>query len=126
MILQAFGQIENPLTIINPSSNYGALQAPSGNGGLVGFISNGIKLFIVAAGLYVLFNLLTAGLDFVTSEGDPKGAESAKAKIMNSLIGIVVIAGAFIATAIIGQILFGKYDAILNPTIYGPDINNGS
>lgn len=120
MIFQAFGAIDNPLVQINGNS-YGDLTGQGGvGGGLVGFISNGIRLFIVAAGLYVLFNLLTAGLDYITSEGDPKGAESAKSKIMNSLVGIVIIAGAFAGTAIASKILFGSYSTILNPTIYGP------
>ena len=118
MFLQAlFGEIGNPLKTLNDQGYEGLQQ-----GGLIAFANNLIKLIIVVAGIYAFINLLTAGFDHIASEGDPKRAEAAKAKILNSLIGIVIMVASFALTAVISKIFFGSYDAILNPKIYGPGV----
>lgn len=115
-MLQIFGSIDNPLTTLNQNSAYGDLES----GGLILFISNLVRLIVLVAGLYAFVNILVAGLDYISSEGDPKGAQAAKDKIVNSIIGIAIIAASFSLTAIISKLFFGSYDAILNPVIYGP------
>lgn len=115
-----FGDVTNPLATISPQG-YGDLTGEEGAaGGLVGFISNVVKTITVVAGLYSMFNFIIAGMDYITSQGDPKGAESAKNKITHSIIGIVIVVGTFALTAMASRVLFGRYDAILKPTIYGP------
>jgi len=110
-----FGTIENPLDIISPNSSYGGVQA-----GLPAFLSNIFKTIAVVAGIFALFQLITAGITYIGSQGDPKAVESAQNKIYMSLIGMVIITGSFAIAAIIGKLLFGEYTAILVPSIYGP------
>jgi len=55
-----------------------------------------------------------------SSAGNPEKTSGALARINMSLIGLVIIAGANIIAAIIGQVLFGSWTAIINPQIYGP------
>jgi uncharacterized membrane protein YesL len=43
--------------------------------------------------------------------------ESAWAKIYQTIIGLVFLVGAFLLASIIGLIIFGRADALLNPSI---------
>lgn len=88
--------------------------------GLIPFINALIKLLIVFAGLYALLNLIFAGYQFMSAGGDPKNIEKAWSKIWQSLVGLAIVAGAFLLAAIIGYIIFGNAGAILSPKLYGP------
>ena len=124
MIIQLyglFGSVTEPLCTINPDACYGDLAGTSGTGGgLTGFISNVINIIMIAGGLFALFNFVMAGMEYITSQGDPKGLESAKQKIYMSVIGLAIIAMAYTLTAILSYIFFGNFSAILRPTITGP------
>lgn len=88
--------------------------------GLPQFISNIVKLLIVGAGIYAVFNLITAGYTFMSAGGDPKKIESAWAKIWQTLLGLAVAAGSFVLAAIFGKLIFGDYNALLHLTIFTP------
>jgi len=106
------GQITPPPGI----SKYG--EEPAGLGML---LNNVLRLIIVVAGIFALFNFILAGYSFMSAAGDPKKVELAWAKIWQSMIGLLIIVASFALAALVGQLMFGKYDAILNPVIYGPD-----
>jgi len=74
-------------------------------------------LLIVGAGIYALFNLLTAGYAFMSAGDDSKKVAGAWAKIWQTLLGLAFTAGAFVLAAIFGQLLFGDAKFLLNPTI---------
>jgi hypothetical protein len=109
-----FGQIVPPEPF---ASKYGSLEAK----GLTKFLNNVLRLMVAVAGIYAFLNLIIAGYGFMSAGGDPKAVASAWAKIWKSLIGLLIIAGSFVLAAIFGQLLFGEWDAILQPAIYGPD-----
>jgi hypothetical protein len=88
--------------------------------GLIPFLNAIIKLLIVIAGLYAFLNIILAGYGFLTASDDPKKMTAAWAKIWQSALGLVVIAGSFVLAAILGYLIFGDPAAILRPTIYGP------
>lgn len=88
--------------------------------GLVPFFNALIKLLIIGAGLYALLNLIFAGYQFMSAGGDPKNIEKAWAKIWQTLVGLAIITGAFVLTALISWILFKDPTAILAPKITGP------
>lgn len=106
--MEIFGQIQPPAVIA---------RYP---GGIVTLLSNIVKLLIVVAGLYFLLNLISAGYQFISAGGNPKAIESAWARIWQSLVGLIVIAGSFVLAAIFGYLIFGDATAILKPKIYGP------
>ena len=110
-----FGNIDNPLTKIS-GSGYGDLQS----GGMINFISNVVKTLIISAGIYAFLNLILAGFQYITSNGNAEQTTQAWQKIYLSLIGLAIMVAAFALSAIIGQILFNDPAAILNPKIYGP------
>ena len=72
---------------------------------------------IVGAGIYAVINLVLAGYAFMSAGDDPKKVEGAWKKIWQTMLGLAFAAGAFTLAAIFGRIIFGKWDALLNPTI---------
>lgn len=107
--------IIGPIPLPSPLAAYGQY-----NVGLIKFLNNIVKLLIVFAGLYAFLNLILAGYQFMSAGGDPKSVEKAWAKIWQSLIGLLIIAGSFVLAAIFGWLLFKDAGAILKPKIYGP------
>jgi len=111
--MNRLAQIIGPITDPYP-------LAYSGLGGISVFIGNILKFLIVIAGVYALFNLLTAGYSFMSAGGDPKKIADSWAKIWQTLLGLAVAAGSFVLGAIFGRLLFGDYNAILQLRIFGP------
>jgi len=97
----------------------GTITVPSGIpsqvGGIGSFLTVIIRFFIIIAGLFTLWQFLSGGFTFITSNGDKAKITEATNKITMSLIGLVVIAASFIIIAIASQILFGSFTAILSP-----------
>jgi hypothetical protein len=106
-MLQIFGNIANP-------TNYHS----EGGSGLFTLLSNIFKLAGVIAGIFFIVQVIIAGYEYISSNGDPKKTEAALAKITQSLIGLAIVAGAFVIASVVGSIL--KIN-ILEPTIYGPN-----
>ncbi len=102
--------------IINPPpgvSNFGA-------GGLATFVNVILKILVVGAGLFSLFNFVLAGYDFLSAGNDPKKIEGAWGKIWQTALGLAFAAGAFVLAAIFGKIIFNDYNALLQIKIFGP------
>lgn len=76
-----------------------------------------IRFIVVIAGVFSLWQFLTGGLAFITSSGDKGKLTEAQNKIQMSLIGLVIIAASFIIIAIVSQVLFGSFTAILAPEL---------
>lgn len=104
-----FGNITPP----GPLSRFGTVET----GAVGNFLNLLLKILIVAGGLYALFNLVLAGYAFMSAGEDPKKMEAAWAKIWQTAMGLIFIAGAFVMAAIFGKLIFGDYNAILSPTI---------
>jgi hypothetical protein len=111
-----FGQISPPPHV----SKYGG---GTEGGGLIIFLSNFIKLFMVVAGLFAFLNLIFAGWSYISGGGDPEKISNATKKIYFSLIGLVLVVGSFALAGIFGYLLFGDASAILQPKIYGPGVD---
>lgn len=79
-----------------------------------------LRTLVVIAGLFAVFNIVLAGYGYLSAEGDPKKISDAGSKIYQSIIGLVVAAGSFVLAAVIGQILFGDPDAILQLRYFTP------
>jgi hypothetical protein len=110
-MLQFFGGITPPPGV----SRYGDLYP-----GVGGFISNIIRLLVIVAGLYTFFNLILAGYQFISAGGNPKQVTAAWSQIWQSLVGLIIVAAAFLVAAIIGLVVFQDAGFILKPVIYGP------
>lgn len=111
-MMAIFGKIEPPPGIKKwEGTRSGAIP------GLIPFLSALVKLLIVVGGLYAFFNIIFAGFGFLGAGDDPKKVEAAWAKIWQSLVGLLFIAGAFVLAAIFGYLIFGDPMFILYPKI---------
>lgn len=113
-----FGKIDLPEPL--KGKGYGG-YAETGKG-LIGFMSNILKMATIAAGLFGVINLIIAGYGFLTAGGNPEKLQQASSKIWMSLIGLIIIVSSYTLAAILGWLLFGDATAILKPKIYGPGI----
>jgi hypothetical protein len=107
-----FGQVQPPPGVIKYAG--GTVQ------GVPIFVNILIKTLIVAAGVYALFNIILAGYSFLSAGGDSKRVEAAWARIWQSILGVAFVAGSFAIAAIIGQLVFGDADALLQLQIFTP------
>ncbi|HLL60187.1 MAG TPA: hypothetical protein VK338_00570 [Candidatus Nitrosocosmicus sp.] len=102
-----FGKINNP--------------GVGGNGdaysSLLKFLNLGLNLILIIAGLFTLFNFIIAGFKYMTAGGDSKKVSEAQNKIMFTVIGLGIIVAAPVIAGAIGFVVFGRWDAILNPCI---------
>jgi len=104
----------NPFGNIEPPAALAGQEAGAGIGNLIQKI---IWVLIIGAGVYALFNLVTAGYGFMSAGDDAKKVEGAWAKIYQTMLGLAFSAGAFVLAAIFGQLIFGDWTFILKPTI---------
>ncbi|MEI8067987.1 MAG: hypothetical protein WCG91_03530 [Candidatus Shapirobacteria bacterium] len=106
MIAGIFGTVQNPTKYISVDGS-----------GLFIFINNILKFTAVIAGLFLVFQIITAGYIYISANGDPKKTEQAWAKIWQAILGFIIVAAAFVIAAVIGKITGTNP---LTPTIYGP------
>lgn len=99
-------------TITNPTK-YGSTQGE----GLFKFISVLFQLGGVIAGLFFAFNIISAGYMYLSANGDAKKTEQAWTKIWQSILGMVIVASAFVLTSAIGDLIGIN---VLKPIIKGP------
>lgn len=111
--MNPFGTVEQPPAL----NNFNAVE----DGGLGQLLNLILTLMVVGGGVYALFNFILAGYMFFSAADDPKKAEGAWAKIYQTAIGLLFIAGSLLLAAIFGGLIFGDPGFLLKPTI--PTIN---
>lgn len=104
---------------------WGTVQQPAATakfgsveGGAIGrLLQIFIGLLIAVGAIWALLNLIFAGYQFMSAGDDTKKVAGAWSKIWQTLLGLALVAGAFVLAAIFGQLLFGRADFILSPSI---------
>lgn len=109
--LASFGTIQPPPSITG-------LSTGGPNSGIPNLVSIALKTLIVGAAVYALFNFVLAGYAYISAAGDPKSIQLATAKIWQSIIGLVVAAGAFLIAGVVGQLVFGDPNVILQIQLF--------
>lgn len=108
-MLGIFGNITPPDAINRLES------AGGGNGNGIFVLLNTIfKLAGVVAGIFFVIQIILAGFTWIGASGDEKKTHKAWSTIWQSIVGMVIVASAFVIAGIIGSILNIN---ILNPTI---------
>lgn len=111
--------IRNPFEVLAPTS---PLKNSSGGSGLFMILGAMVQMMIVVAGLYTLWNLIIAGYGFLNAGGEAKYIEKAWAKIWQSLIGLLIVAGSFVLAAIFGYLIFGDASMLISPRVFSPTL----
>lgn len=78
------------------------IKAPADVGGLITLV---VPYIFGIAGFLLLIYMVMGGLQWMTSQGDPKAISSAQAKITNALIGFVIILLSAGIVIILGRVL---------------------
>lgn len=89
-----------------------------GEGGLNNFVSNILAFLGVLGGVIMFINLIVAGWQYLSAQGNPQVILNAGNKILGSLIGLVIIAAAFVIASIIGLVFFGDARFLLSPQFF--------
>jgi len=110
-----FGKIEAPVGVAQYNT------ASGGDIGIILFASRMLQLVTVGAGVYVLINIVLAGISLISGSGKSDSYSKAINQIIQSVIGIGVIVASYTIAALIGLLLFGDPLYILNPKICGPN-----
>lgn len=113
-MLQIIGNIAPPSALTGFAG--GSLE----QGALGVFLNLILRILIFGGSIYALFNLAFAGYAFMSAGDEPKKMAGAWAKIWQTLMGLMFLAGCYVLGAIFGYIIFGNPNAILNPSIPTP------
>ncbi len=68
-------------------------------------VANLVVVAFFAAGLFFLIQVIIGGISWINAGGDPKSLDSARSRITNAVIGLVIVAAAFGITTIILTVL---------------------
>lgn len=112
-----FGEVSPPPGVAEYDK---AALASGADIGLLLFVSNMIKLVTVVAGLFVIFNVVYAGIIYISSMGDSKAHSQVRDQITYSVVGLVIIVASYAIAMLIGLIFFGDATFIISPKICGP------
>lgn len=67
-------------------------------GALIGFLT-------VLGGLWFFIQFIIAGYNWISAGGDKGKVEAAQQKITNSLVGLLIVVGAYVIVGLVGSIL---------------------
>ncbi len=99
---------------INPPPQIANLVSKGGAGGISFFLSLVVQLLYTISALAVLFMVLFGAFQFITSGGEKDAVSKARGRITYAIIGMVLLAVAFLLLRILGQVLhFQFFDGAL-------------
>jgi len=84
------------------------------------FLSSLIKIVNVIAGIWVAFNIVFAGFNYISGQGSADAHKKVRDKITMSFVGLFLLAIAYMAVAVISLLLFGDAGYVLKPDIVTP------
>lgn len=80
-----------------------AIPIPFDNLGEI--VASLLNIAYVAAGVFFLIQVVIGGIQWINAGGDPKNLESARGRITNAVIGLVIVVAAFAITLIFTTLL---------------------
>lgn len=92
-----FGKIQPPDALVPFLKN-----DPTGAGGISKFLSNLVALIYTMGSIGVIFMLVWGSFDWITSGGNKEQLEKARSRIINAIIGIIIMAAVFAILSVLG------------------------
>jgi len=80
------------------------LGAPAQLSELDDVFGNVVFVILALAGIVLFVTFIMGGIKFITAGSDPKAAESAKKTITSAILGMVLLAAAYLILTLIGYI----------------------
>ncbi len=96
-VQDVFGKIEAP-SPIQP------LTKDGGAAGISMFLSNVVTLIYITASIVFVFMVLISAFQWITSAGDKEKVAAARNRLTFAIIGIVILALAFVIIRLVGQV----------------------
>lgn len=109
-----FGTISPPVAGIEA---YGNIEDDGSLTGPINFANNVILFVVFIAGTLLLFNIILTGIKIMGGVNNPKEFNDAMKKILWSVLGLALVAGAYLISGWVINTLFGSDEMVLNPTI---------
>lgn len=85
----------------------GKLGTPEGTGvsTFANFLSSAIGLMTIIAFIWFVFLFITGAIGIMTAGGDKQALENARKKIVNGIIGVVVVIAAIFVIGLLGTLI---------------------
>lgn len=96
--------IQSVFGAVTPPPQIKELTSPGGSAGLGLFFTKLINLIYVVGALAFLFMLIIGAFQWITSGGDKEAVSKARGRITSALIGLVLLALAFVIADFIGKL----------------------
>lgn len=92
---------------ITPPAAIDKIETTAGNNGngIFLIINTALRIAGSIAGLFFVVQIIMAGYQYLSASGDEKKMAQAWATIWQSLIGIIIVASAFVLANVIGYVL---------------------
>lgn len=103
------------ITLPTEAVQYGNLGSATGP---IAFLNNILNLIIFLAGLFTLINFIMAAYGYLTSDGQPQKISAAGYKILQSVIGLAIVASTFIIATVLGYILYKDPTALIDFSLF--------
>lgn len=68
-------------------------------------LKNLLTLAFFVAGVAMFFSIVLGGIQWITAGGDPKAMDSARRRITNAVIGLIIVVAAYAIALILEQVL---------------------
>jgi hypothetical protein len=79
---------------------------------ITGVVSSVIGLLTIISSIWFLFQLIFGGYEWISSAGDAKKLATARQRITNGLLGLIIVIAAWAIVALVGQFL--GYDILVS------------
>jgi hypothetical protein len=116
----AAGTIDNPYTKLGLNGPIVASDPDKPGAFIFLLLGNFFKMIIVVAGLYALFNIVLAGIQFIGAGGDAKKVTAAWEKIYQTILGLFIAGASITIAALIGYIVFKDPTFLITPRLITP------
>lgn len=80
------------------------------------------RVGITVGALYVLGSFLLAAFEWIGSGGDKSKLESARGRVVNATIGLILLVSSFTIVTFIGDLFFGEEFNLLELTLPTPEL----
>ncbi len=112
--LRVLAAINNPALSEELGGSATDSEAASSGSVFVYYLVSIWEAAINIGGLIVLLYFIWGGLEWVSSGGDAGKLEKARARMMHSIIGLLILVSSFVILGYISTALFGEDFSILN------------
>jgi len=106
--------VENPVI-----GSLGTSENVENGGKFIEYVVYLWRAAITLGGLAVILFFVLGAIDWITAGGDKGKIESARSRMTNSIIGLVLLVGSFTLLGFLSKLLFGDNFNILELTIPG-------